>query len=86
MMVRFFLLMVGVVCLPRVRLRPLTVARLPRRAGRSLSCCEPGAPDGPEARTRQWIEEVVISLGLCPFAARPYMNEEIRYVVRCMDA
>ena len=31
--------------------------------------------------TRQWIENVVIRLGLCPFAAKPFMENKIRYVV-----
>ena len=32
-------------------------------------------------RTRQWIEDVVIRLGLCPYAAKPFQAEQIRYVV-----
>jgi phosphatidylserine decarboxylase len=33
------------------------------------------------SRTRQWISDVVIRLGLCPFAARPFQQDRIRYVV-----
>ena len=31
--------------------------------------------------TKRWIEEVVVRLGLCPYAAKPFVAEEIRYVV-----
>ena len=30
-------------------------------------------------RTREWVGQVVIGLQLCPFAARPYKQELIRY-------
>ena len=45
--------------------------------------CTRGADDGDAAvkRTREWIEGHVIRLGLCPFASRPFMEEQIRYVV-----
>ena len=33
------------------------------------------------ARTRAWLERCVIGLGLCPFAAAPYRDERILYVV-----
>jgi len=33
------------------------------------------------SRTRQWISDHVIRLGLCPFAARPFQQDRIRYVV-----
>lgn len=32
------------------------------------------------ARTRQWVKEIVIGLGFCPFAARPFLEDRIRYV------
>lgn len=32
-------------------------------------------------RVREWIQEIVIRLGLCPYAAKPYTAEQIRYVV-----
>ncbi|HVK12288.1 MAG TPA: DUF1415 domain-containing protein [Gemmataceae bacterium] len=33
------------------------------------------------ADTRRWIEAVVIGLNLCPFARRPFDNNQIRFVV-----
>ena len=33
------------------------------------------------ARTRRWIEKVVIGLRLCPFAAAPYFSGQVRYRV-----
>ncbi|TCV89034.1 DUF1415 domain-containing protein [Sulfurirhabdus autotrophica] len=33
------------------------------------------------ARTRCWIERVVIALNLCPFARKPFIDEKVRYVV-----
>ncbi len=33
------------------------------------------------ARTRCWIERVVIEFNLCPFARKPYEGEQVRYVV-----
>jgi hypothetical protein len=40
-------------------------------------------PESPRvvADTRAWVERVVIGLGLCPFAARPFREERIRYAV-----
>lgn len=32
-------------------------------------------------KTRQWISQMVIGLGFCPFAQRVFDNEKIRYVV-----
>ena len=34
-----------------------------------------------EWATRQWLEEVVIGLNLCPFARREYENERIRFAI-----
>ncbi len=34
--------------------------------------------------TRQWLEQVVIGLGLCPFAARPTLENRVRIQV-CVD-
>merc|ERR1719321_2326629 len=31
--------------------------------------------------TKRWIQEVVIRLGLCPYASKPFTEEKIRYVV-----
>ncbi len=33
------------------------------------------------AQTRSWIREVVIGLQFCPFAAQPFQQDRIRYVV-----
>lgn len=33
------------------------------------------------ARTRCWIERVVVALNLCPFARKPFIDEKVRYVV-----
>jgi hypothetical protein len=39
------------------------------------------APENmPIARTKRWIQEVVIGLNFCPFAAKPFKDEVIRYV------
>lgn len=32
--------------------------------------------------TRRWIEKVVIGLNLCPFAAKPFKEDKIRYLVQ----
>ena len=32
-------------------------------------------------QTKEWIEDIVIRLGLCPYAAKPYVAEQIRYAV-----
>jgi hypothetical protein len=34
-----------------------------------------------ESQVRQWLEQVVIGLNLCPFAAKPYQAQQIRFVV-----
>jgi len=31
-------------------------------------------------KTKHWIEQFVIGMTLCPFAARPYKHERVRYV------
>lgn len=33
------------------------------------------------AATRRWLEKAVIGLNLCPFAAKVYLNNRVRYVV-----
>jgi len=33
------------------------------------------------AKTRSWVEKAVIGLGLCPFAATPYLRGQVRYRV-----
>lgn len=32
-------------------------------------------------QTRQWLEQVVIGLNLCPFARKPLMSNQVRFVV-----
>lgn len=39
------------------------------------------SPDAPELAVRRWLEEVVIGLGLCPFAAPPWRRDAVRLVV-----
>lgn len=34
-----------------------------------------------EAAVRRWLEEVVIGLKLCPFAARPLLGDQVRFYV-----
>ncbi|VAW46091.1 hypothetical protein MNBD_GAMMA04-1422 [hydrothermal vent metagenome] len=34
-----------------------------------------------EQQVRQWLEQVVIGLNLCPFASKPYQAQQIRFVV-----
>ncbi|MCF6253254.1 MAG: DUF1415 domain-containing protein [Thiomicrorhabdus sp.] len=34
-----------------------------------------------ETQVRQWLEQVVIGLNLCPFAAKPYQAQQIRFIV-----
>jgi uncharacterized protein len=46
--------------------------------------CLPDTVDSSEsivAATRTWIEQAVIGLQLCPFAANPYLNDRVRYWV-----
>ena len=37
-------------------------------------------------QTKNWIEEVVIGLNLCPFASKPFSNETIEYTVNSGDS
>ena len=37
------------------------------------------------ARTRCWIEHVVVELNLCPFARKPYEGGQVRYVVSAAE-
>ena len=37
------------------------------------------------ARTRCWIERVVVELNVCPFARKPYEGGQVRYVVSEAD-
>jgi hypothetical protein len=39
-----------------------------------------------EKATRQWLEEVVIGLNLCPFARKELVNERVRFVVSPADS
>ncbi|MCL7943820.1 DUF1415 domain-containing protein [Marinobacter sp. ATCH36] len=39
-----------------------------------------------ETATRQWLEEVVIGLNLCPFARKELVNNRIRFVVSSADS
>jgi uncharacterized protein len=39
-----------------------------------------------EKATRQWLEEVVIGLNLCPFARKELMNNRVRFVVSSADS
>ena len=32
-------------------------------------------------QTKNWVEEIVIGFNLCPFAAQPFKNETIEYIV-----
>lgn len=41
----------------------------------------PADADQVIAATRAWIEQAVIGLGLCPFAAAPHLSNRIRYCV-----
>ncbi|WP_127470394.1 DUF1415 domain-containing protein [Thiomicrorhabdus aquaedulcis] len=39
-----------------------------------------------EARIRAWLEQVVIGLNLCPFAAHPYQNDQVHIAISpCTD-
>lgn len=37
------------------------------------------------ARTRCWIERVVVELNLCPFARKPYEGGQVRYMVSAAE-
>lgn len=39
-----------------------------------------------ENATRQWLEEIVIGLNLCPFARREFVNDRVRFVVSPADS
>jgi len=41
--------------------------------------------NNPVALTKRWIEEIVIHLGFCPFAARVFYNNQILYKVCFSD-
>lgn len=41
----------------------------------------PDTTEGIVASTREWVEKVVVGLGFCPFAARPFLEDRIRYAV-----
>lgn len=36
-------------------------------------------------QTKNWVEEIVIGLNLCPFAAQPFKNDSIEYIVNSGD-
>ena len=36
--------------------------------------------DDVEETTRRWIDTVIISLGLCPYASKPFLKDQIRYI------
>lgn len=39
-----------------------------------------------ESQVRQWLAEVVIGLNLCPFAAKPFQDKQIRFQIsHCHD-
>ena len=38
------------------------------------------SPVDPVARTRQWVDEFVVRLGLCPFAAHPLRQGRVHFV------
>jgi hypothetical protein len=37
-------------------------------------------------QTKNWVEEIVIGLNLCPFASRPFQNNTIEYTVSAGDS
>ncbi len=37
-------------------------------------------------QTKNWVEEIVIGLNLCPFASRPFQNDAIEYSVNTGDS
>ena len=37
-------------------------------------------------QTKNWVEEIVIGLNLCPFASLPFQNETIEYTVNSGDS
>ena len=37
-------------------------------------------------QTKNWVEEIVIGLNLCPFAARPFQDDSIEYIVISGDS
>ena len=39
-----------------------------------------------EKATRQWLEEIVIGLNLCPFARRELVSNRVRFVVSAADS
>ena len=36
-------------------------------------------------QTKNWVEQIVIGLNLCPFASRPFQNDHIEYTVNSGD-
>ena len=65
----------------------VTLRPAPRPALRwyQPQCCATAMSDAEEARAitlcEEWIEAHVIRLGLCPYAAKPFAAENIRYAV-----
>ena len=49
----------------------------------AVTACATYADEEDEAidLTKRWIDDVVIRLGLCPYAAKPFVADQIRYVV-----
>ncbi|MBE9560531.1 MAG: DUF1415 domain-containing protein [Proteobacteria bacterium] len=37
-------------------------------------------------QTKNWVEQIVIGLNLCPFASRPFQNNHIEYTVNSGDS
>ena len=53
----------------------------PHRAAAAVLCAAVVSDDEAISITKQWINNVVIRLGLCPYAAKPFVADQIRYVV-----
>jgi hypothetical protein len=48
---------------------------------RALPSAAPTSSEHVIATTRRWLEQAVIGLNLCPFAAHVYLNDRVRFVV-----
>ena len=64
---------------------PQTRSRAQKQSWYRVPCAEARPAevkvDYVEETTRRWIDSFIIRLGLCPFASKPFLKEQIRYTI-----
>ena len=70
--------------IPRSRAEKQSWSRLKcdeARLAEAKASQDVNAVDNVEDITRRWIDSFIIRLGLCPFASKPFLKEQIRYTI-----